>query len=196
MIAQINGKLVEKSPTEVVIDCHGVGYLIHVTLQTFTSIKDKEQICLYTLLQIREDTHLLYGFFEKIEREVFKLLIGVNGVGASTARTMLSSLSAEQVIKAISQEDEVLIKSAKGIGIKTAKRIIIELKDKMIKLSDYLTIDQSIVSLESEVQEQALAALEVLGYNKKTANKVIDQIYKQQPKLSVEELIKFSLKKI
>ena len=144
MITQIRGRLVEKNPTYVVVDCAGVGYLLHVSLQTFSSLPTDENISLFTHLSIREDAHTLYGFITKTEREVFKLLISVSGVGTSIARTMLSSMSSEEVQNAIASENVALIQSVKGIGAKTAQRVIVDLKDKILKTFD---IDE--VSLSS-----------------------------------------------
>ena len=136
MITQIRGRLVEKNPTYVVVDCAGVGYLLHVSLQTFSSLPTDENIRLFTHLSIREDAHTLYGFITKTEREVFKLLISVSGVGPSIARTMLSSMSSEEVQNAIASENVALIQSVKGIGAKTAQRVIVDLKDKILKTFD------------------------------------------------------------
>ena len=130
MITHIKGKLVEKSPTSVIIDVNGVGYLINISLNTFSAIPDQENLKLYTHLQIKEDSHTLFGFYGLKEREIFRLLISVSGIGASIARTMLSSLSPEQIIQGISIGDSVMIQSVKGIGLKTSQRVIIELKDK------------------------------------------------------------------
>ena len=134
MITHIQGKLVEKNPTNVVIDCNGVGYLINISLHTFSQIPDKELLKLFTHLQVKEDSHTLFGFCTLAEREIFRLLISVSGIGSSTARTMLSSLTPKQVRNGIASEDVTLIQSVKGIGLKTAQRVIIELKDKVLKI--------------------------------------------------------------
>ena len=134
MIAHIKGRLAEKSPTEVIIDCNGVGYQIHISLHTFSLLPDTENIKLYTFLQIKEDAHTLFGFVEKAERELFKLLISVSGVGAGTARTMLSSIPPQQIIHAIANNDVATVQSIKGIGAKTAQRVILDLKDKVLKV--------------------------------------------------------------
>lgn len=136
MITQIKGRLIEKTPTDVVIDCNGVGYHINISLHTFSLLPEGELLKLYTFLQIKEDSHTLYGFVEKQERELFKLLLSVSGVGASTARTMLSSLQPNQVIQAIASNDVATIQSVKGIGAKTAQRVILDLKDKVLKIYD------------------------------------------------------------
>lgn len=191
MIAHIQGRLVEKTPTDVVIDCHGVGYQIHISLHTFSQIPDAENIKLYTYLQIKEDAHNLYGFAEKKERELFKLLLSVSGVGASTARTMLSSLAPEQIIQAIASNDVGTIQSIKGIGAKTAQRVILDLKDKILKLYQ---IEEVSGSSYNTNKEEALSALEVLGYVRKNAEKILEKIIANAPNASVEDLIKQALK--
>lgn len=193
MITHIQGKLVEKNPTDVIIDCNGVGYFINISLHTFESIPDKEFLKLYTHLQIREDAHSLYGFFSRTEREIFKLLISVNGIGANTARTMLSSLNPEEVQQGIASENVALIQSIKGIGLKTAQRVIIDLKDKILKS---FNIDEVSNVIDNSSQDEALSALEVLGYSKKQSEKVIQNITKSMPGASVETLIKEALKKL
>ena len=134
MITHLKGKLVEKSPTNVVIEVNGIGYWVNISLTTFSQIPDNENIKLYTHLQIKEDSHSLYGFYSKREREIFRLLISVSGVGTSTARTMLSSLDPQQVVEAISSNNVSIVQSVKGIGSKTAQRLIIELRDKILKI--------------------------------------------------------------
>ena len=191
MIAHIQGRLVEKTPTDVVIDCHGVGYQIHISLHTFSQLPDSENIKLYTFLQIKEDAHSLYGFADKKERELFKLLISVSGVGAGTARTMLSSLNPEQIIQAIASNDVGTIQSIKGIGAKTAQRVILDLKDKVLKLYQ---IEEVSGSTYNTNKEEALSALEVLGYVRKNAEKVVEKIVTTAPNATVEELIKQALK--
>ena len=194
MITQLQGKLIEKNPTYVVIDCNGVGYFVNITLNTYSSLPDEEFIRLYTHLQIKEDAHTLYGFLTKAEREVFVLLLSVSGVGASTARTMLSSLTAAHVRSAIVNGDVVSIQSVKGIGAKTAQRVILDLKDKMLKLQDFDDISFNPLNTN---KEEALSALEVLGFVRKQAEKVVDSIVKSASgEISVEEIIKQALKKL
>jgi len=191
MIAHIQGKLVEKTPTEVVIDCGGVGYEIHISLHTFSQIPDSEQVKLYTFLQIKEDAHSLFGFADKKERELFKLLLSVSGIGANTARTMLSSLQPEQIIQAIASNDVGTIQSIKGIGLKTAQRVIIDLKDKVLKIYQ---IEEISTGSYNTNKEEALSALEVLGYQRKNAEKVLEKIIANNPAATVEDLIKQALK--
>jgi Holliday junction DNA helicase RuvA len=193
MIAHIQGRLVEKTPTEVIIDCNGVGYHINISLHTYSLLPDSESLKLFTFLQIREDAHLLYGFVEKQERELFKLLLSVSGVGASTARTMLSSLAPGQIIQAIASNDVGTMQSMKGIGAKTAQRIILDLKEKVLKVYN---LDEVSLVENNTNKEEALSALEVLGFVRKTAEKVIDKIIRETPNASVENLIKQALKNL
>lgn len=193
MITHIQGKLVEKSPTNVVIDCMGVGYYIHISLHTYSLLPDSENLKLYTYLQVKEDGHTLYGFAEKSEREIFKLLISISGIGPSIARTMLSSLSPRQIIDAIASSDVATIQSAKGIGAKTAQRVIIELKEKVLKIYD---IDEVSVVSDNTNKSEALSALEVLGFNRKLAEKAVDKVLKESPQATVENIIKQALKNL
>lgn len=193
MIAHIQGKLVEKTPTDVVIDCNGVGYHINISLHTFSLLPQSDYIKLYTYLQIKEDAHSLYGFVEKSERELFKLLLSVSGIGAGIARTMLSSLDPKQIIQAIAGGDVGTIQSIKGIGNKTAQRVILDLRDKVLKIYD---LDEISVAQHNINREESLSALEVLGYVRKNAEKVVDKILKDNPKASVETIIKQALKNL
>jgi len=193
MITHLQGKLVEKNPTHVVIDCNGVGYFVNVSLNTYSSIPDQESIKLYTHLQVREDAQTLYGFSSIAEREMFRLLISVSGIGANTARTMLSSLTSKQVREGIAAEDVALIQSIKGIGIKTAQRVIIDLKDKVLKIYD---LDEVSVKERNTNKDEALSALEVLGFNKKQSEKVLDKIAASESEATVETLIKLALKNL
>ncbi|MCH9659918.1 MAG: Holliday junction branch migration protein RuvA [Bacteroidetes bacterium] len=191
MITHIQGRLIEKNPTDVVIDCNGVGYFLHISLHTFSQLPSQENVKLFTHLQIREDAHTLYGFSSVMEREVFRLLISVSGVGASIARTMLSSLSPDQVKEAIAGEDIPTIQGVKGIGAKTAQRVILDLKDKILKVYGLDAI--STVSSNTNKNE-ALSALETLGFARKQAEKACDGVLKENPQASVETIIKQALK--
>ena len=193
MITHIQGKLIEKSPTYVIIDCVGIGYYINISLHTFSLLSDLENLKLYTYLQVKEDGHTLYGFVEKSEREIFKLLISISGIGPSIARTMLSSLTPKQVIEAIASSDVATIQSAKGIGAKTAQRVIIELKEKVLKIYD---LDEVSALSDNTNKSEALSALEVLGFNRKLAEKAIDKVLKDTPQASVENIIKQALKNL
>lgn len=191
MIHHLSGRLIEKNPTHAVIECGGVGYLVHISLQTFESLPDQKQIKLLTHLIVREDAQILYGFHNELERDLFIQLISVSGVGPSTARTMLSSLTAVDIQQAIMSEDVKVIQSVKGIGAKTAQRVILDLKDKMAKQFDLKIIEQS---SSFPAKQEALTALEVLGFNSKQAEKALDKLVKENPDLKVEELIKKALK--
>ena len=193
MIAHIQGKLVEKSPTHIIIDCGGVGYHINISLHTYSLLPNTDFIKVYTYLQIKEDAHTLFGFVEKSEREIFKLLLSVSGIGASIARTMLSSLDPKQVTNAIASGDVVTIQSAKGIGSKTAQRVILDLKEKVLKLYD---LDEVSMSQSNTNRDEALSALEVLGFVRKSSEKIIEKIVKEDPEASVESIIKKALKNL
>ncbi len=158
MITHLKGRLVEKTPTYVVIECAGVGYFVNISLHTFSKISDSESIQLYTHLQIKEDSHTLYGFAENSEREIFRLLLSVSGIGSSIARTMLSSLTPIQIRNAIACGDVLTIQAVKGIGAKTAQRVILDLKDKVLKIYD---IDEVSPNSNNTNKEEALSALEV-----------------------------------
>ena len=193
MITQLRGRLVEKSPTSVVIDCQGVGYLVNISLYTFGQLTDEENIQLFTHLQVREDAHTLYGFTTDLERQLFRLLIGISGIGANTARTMLSSLSPSEIGQAIQGEQVDVIQSVKGIGAKTAQRVVIELRDKI----QPVVADAGIPSVSSNTnREEALSALVVLGYQTKSCVKVIDELLSMDTEMSVERLIRNALNKL
>lgn len=191
MITQLRGKLVEKNPTYVVVDCNGVGYLLHISLNTFGQLPSEELITIYTHLSVKEDSHTLFGFISKIEREIFRLLISVSGVGPSIARTMLSSMTSEEIQQAIASGNVAIIQSVKGIGAKTAQRLILDLKDKILKTYDLEEIPSAGYNTN---KEEALSALEVLGFTRKISEKVLDRIIKSENDLSVEQLIKKALK--
>ena len=193
MITHVKGRLVEKAPTSVIIECNGIGYLINISLHTFSQIPDNENLKLFTHLQIKEDSHTLYGFFTIKEREIFRLLISVNGIGSSIARTMLSSIAPDQIIEAISRENVSLIQSVKGIGSKTAQRVIIDLRDKILKVYD---LGEGFASVNNTNREEALSALEVLGINKKSSERLVDKIVTETPDISVESIIKETLKNL
>ncbi|WP_292901101.1 Holliday junction branch migration protein RuvA [Nonlabens sp.] len=193
MIAQLQGKLVEKNMTDVVIDCAGVGYLVEISLHTYSLIPEGEAIKLFTYQLVREDAHRLFGFAEKTEREVFKLLLSVSGIGANTARTMLSSLDPNQIAQAIASGDVRTIQSIKGIGAKGAQRVILDLKDKIVQVLD----NPQLTMVSSNTgREEALSALETLGYMRKQAQIVVDKILSTLPDATTEQLIKQALKQL
>ena len=192
MIHHLSGRLIEKSPTHAVIECSGVGYFVNITLTTFTALGDDENVKIFTHMVVREDAHTLYGFHEKAERATFLKLISVSGVGANTGRMILSSLSSTEVKNAILSADVNLIKSIKGIGAKTAQRIIVDLQDKIGEVegsTEKISVGGNTVKIE------ALTALSSLGFDNTKANKTLEAILtKQGSQLSVEELIKQALK--
>lgn len=193
MITHIQGRLVEKNPTDVVIDCNGVGYFINVSLHTFSELPTTENVKLFTHLIVREDAHILYGFSHVAEREIFRLLISVSGVGASIARTMLSSLTPQQVVDAIAQNDIATIQSVKGIGAKTSQRVVLDLKDKILKVYGLSSIS---TGTSNTNKNEALSALETLGFVRKQSEKVVDAIVKENAQASVEMIIKQALKNL
>lgn len=193
MIHHLKGKLIEKNPTHVIIECGGVGYFVNISLHTFSKISDVELINLFTHLQVKEDSHTLFGFAEKSEREIFRLLLSVSGIGSSIARTMLSSLSPPQIREAIANGNVATIQAIKGIGAKTAQRVILDLRDKILKVYD---IDEVSINSNNTNKEEALSALEVLGFARRQAEKAVDKVLNQDPSLSVENIIKHALKNL
>jgi len=191
MYDYLKGRLTEKNPTFVVIDVSGIGYLVNISLSTFSLVKDREDIMLYVRLLVREDAHTLYGFADKNERTMFDHLLTVSGVGANTARLILSSLSTEEVYTAITREDARLLQSVKGVGGKTAQRIILDLKDKLPKSG--ITVEK-VNRHHNTIREEALSGLLILGFNKLSAEKVIDKILDKGLVVDVEGLIKEALK--
>ena len=189
MIAQLNGRLVEKNPTDLVIDCNGVGYEVKISLNTFSALSSDEAVLIYTKMIVREDAQLLYGFSDKTEREMFNHLISVSGIGPNTAMIMLSSLVPADIASAIQHEDVKTIQSIKGIGAKTAQRVIIDLKDKMLKMS---FSSENLFNVNNTNQFDALTALVSLGFDKKSAEKALDKVGTGEE--SVEQLIKGALK--
>ncbi|RLD90857.1 MAG: Holliday junction branch migration protein RuvA [Bacteroidetes bacterium] len=191
MYAFIRGKLAEVTPTYVVIENQGIGYFINITVNTYSQIKDLKEVSLFTHLVVREDAHILYGFAKENERQLFLMLITVSGVGANTARLILSSLSTEETYTAITQGNTMVLQGVKGIGGKTAQRIIIDLRDKLIKQDIKL---EKIPSGHNTLKNEALSGLLILGFNKTTAEKAVNKVLKQTEINSVELLIKEALK--
>ena len=198
MIEYIKGELVETTPALAVIDCNGVGYGINISLNTYSAIQGKPHVKLYIHEAIREDAHVLFGFSTKQERELFLLLISVSGIGGDTARMILSALSPSELCNVISSGNEKLLKGVKGIGLKTAQRIIVDLKDK-IASTGMETVAGSAATLtatHSEVYEEAVAALTMLGFAQAPSQKVVTAILKEEPGLTVEKVIKLALKRL
>ena len=188
----IKGKLIEKNPTYVVIDANGIGYILHISIHTYTKLKEGENCCLYTHFVVREDAQILYGFAEAEERELFRQLISVSGVGPNTARMILSSSSPLEVANAIGKGDAPFLQGIKGIGAKTAQRIIVDLKG---KLSKDLIPFQKVESGYNTKKEEALSGLVILGFSKILAEKALNKIIeKEGATLPVEELIRHALK--
>ena len=194
MITHLRGKLIEKNPTHAIVETGGVGYMLHISLNTFSQLSNDESVFLYTYLSIKEDAHTLYGFYTKTERELFKLLISVSGVGPSIARTMLSSMTTEEIQHAIASGNVAAIQSVKGIGAKTAQRVLVDLRDKISKT--YIFDDEVSNIGSNTTKNEALSALEVLGFNKKIAEKVVDKILMEDTSQSVEIIIKKALKNL
>jgi len=192
MIAYLKGKLVHKEPTHVVIEVNGIGYQVGISLHTFSDIKDREDIKLFTYLQVREDAHILFGFATEAEKHMFQLLISVNGVGPSTALVVLSYLAPEELKSAILSENAAVLQAVKGIGGKTAQRIILELKDKLRKEPEESNIPGF---SHNTVRQEALSALVTLGIGRAAAEKSVDAVIKKSGNsLRLEELVKQALK--
>ena len=190
MITQITGKLIEKTPTFVVIECNGIGYIIHISLQTYSLI-DSELCKLFTHLSVKEDSHTLYGFFDQNERHLFRNLISVSGVGPSTAQIILSTYNTDEIISYITSADVAAIQHVKGIGAKTAQRIIIDLKD---KVSKGMPTSDILFQKDNTIKQESLSALLALGFAKKGAEQKIDKVFKENPEItSVEDLVKMAL---
>lgn len=195
MIAFVEGKLAVKSPAQVVVDCGGVGYAIHISLNTYELLSQAEHARVLTHLVVKEDSHTLYGFAEENERQLFLSLISVSGVGANTARMILSSVKPAEVSHAISSGNWALLKSVKGIGPKTAQRIVIDLQDKLKKSEGVGDLISS-ASPANKAVEEALSALVMLGFSRSEAEKGLQKVRQQNPAYTVEELVKHTLKHI
>jgi len=196
MITHLRGNVIELNPTNLILDCNGIGYYLNISLNTFSKLnKIENNDCkILTHLHVREDSHTLFGFFDQEERKIFLMLLSVSGIGASTAMMILSSLNSNEIRMAILKEDLVTLKSIKGIGMKSAQRIIIDLKDKMTDLQ--LNQGDVIIQNDNIKRNEALSALETLGFSAKEINKVLDNILSENPDKSVEQVIKMSLKRL
>ncbi len=189
----VQGDVVELNPAYVVIQAGGIGYSVHISLNTFSLFQGQKQVKVYTQLIVREDAHLLFGFATLSERELFRNLLSVNGVGAATALMMLSSLTPDEIISAIASENTALLKSVKGIGLKTAQRIIIDLKDKMGKVA---SVEQFLIPENNTIRNEALSALVMLGFARKEADAALGKVLKENPGANVEKVIKLTLKRL
>lgn len=194
MITHLNGRLIEKTPTHLVVECGGVGYFLNISLNTYGLIKDQENCMVLTHLAVREDAHTLYGFFDQEERGLFRLLISVSGVGANTARMILSGFTPNELRNIIASGDDATLKRVKGIGAKSAQRIIIDLKDKVLKEIPESSIKNLLVK-DNTLKTEALTALLTLGFDKKRVESALNKILEKQPAVeTVEALIKDALK--
>ena len=199
MIEYIKGELTELTPTYATVEAAGVGYGLNISLNTFSAIQTKKEVKLYVFEAIREDAYVLYGFVNKKEREMFELLISVSGVGANTARMMLSGMSVAELCNAISTGNAKLIQAIKGIGKMTAQRIIVDLRDKIVALgiADEIPVGGAIAApVNNAVRDEAVAALTMLGFSPAPAQKVVLQILQEQPALPVEQVVKLALKQL
>ena len=195
MIEYIKGEIIDLTPTDVVIECHGIGYNILISVQTYSALEGKGNATIYIHHYIREDEELYYGFATKQERAIFRLLIGVSGIGAATARMMLSSLTVEEIEQAILSEDVNRIKSVKGIGLKSAQRMILELKDKVVK-GEQTDMSALFAKESNKASEEATTALIMLGFTKANVTKAVNAVLKEDPTATVETLIRKSLQRL
>ena len=194
MIEYIKGELTELTPALAVVECHGIGYGINVSLNTYSAIQGKKDIKLYIVEAIREDAHILYGFSTKQERELFLLLISVSGIGGNTARMILSSFPPTELIQVIGSKNEAALTAVKGIGLKTAQRILVDLRNKVKPLADVPEATSLAAPANGEVAEEAVAALVMLGFQKAASQKAVSAILKGSPQLAVEQVIKTALR--
>ncbi|WP_440425524.1 Holliday junction branch migration protein RuvA [Prevotella sp.] len=200
MIEYIKGELTEVTPAYAVVEAHGVGYGLNISLNTYSGIQNKKEVKLYAFESIREDAHVLFGFASKQEREMFLLLITVSGVGANTARMILSAMSAAELCNVISTGNEKMLKTVKGIGLRTAQRIIVDLKDKIATSAIAEEMPAGIVvqatDMNNEVRDEAIGALTMLGFAPAPSAKVVSAILSDNPQLPVEQVVKLALKQI
>ncbi len=194
MYDYIKGDIAELNPAFVVLDACGVGYCIHISLPTFTQLNGQKTARLFIYEAIREDAHLLYGFMNQAERQLFLLLISVSGIGANTARMIMSSYSTQEIQDMIATGNVTALNAIKGIGTKTAQRIIVDLKDKILKIAGVNSTGQMMLSVNNPVKDEAVSALVMLGFAANASQKAVDQIIKNEPNLRVEQLIKLALK--
>ncbi|MBQ3148786.1 MAG: Holliday junction branch migration protein RuvA [Alistipes sp.] len=196
MYEYISGKLTELAPTYAVVEAAGVGYYLNISLQTFSAIENQNDVRLYVHFVVREDAQLLYGFASKIERELFRNLISVSGVGGNTARMILSTYSSSELRNIIATENAVLLKNVKGLGLKTAQKIIVELSGKMLELN-VVDGDQMVVGkVDAQAYDETLSALQMLGFQRGVSEKVVKAIFKESPSISVEDAVRQALRRM
>ena len=200
MFDYLRGLIAELTPTYAVVECGGVGYIVTISLQTYTQLEGREEALVYVHHIVREDAEILYGFADRAEREIFRLLIGVSGVGGGTARMILSTYTPSELSNIISSENAVLLKNVKGLGLKTAQKIIVEIKDKVVGIGSSAQVAQKDVldniSAGNEAYNEALQALTMLGFGKAASEKVLRKVVKENPAAEVETLIRLSLKQL
>ena len=197
MYEYISGRVAELAPTYAVVEAAGIGYYINISLQTYSAIENQESALLYLHFAVREDAHIFYGFATKIERELFRQLISVSGVGGNTARMILSTYSTSELRNIIATENAVLLKNVKGLGLKTAQKIIVELSGKMLELgADTSKSVVATVSSNSEIYDETMAALVMLGFQKTASEKVVKAILNETPTISVEEAVRQALRRL
>ncbi len=196
MIEYLKGEIAELTPATAIIECCGVGYETSITLNTYSALQGKKETKLYIHEAIREDAHLLFGFSNKQERELFLLLISVSGIGGNTARTILSAFTVTELCEAIATGNDKAIKSVKGIGLKTAQRLIVDLKDKIAGIGGYSSTAQAAATIDSDIVDGAVSALVMLGFPGSAASKVVQNIAKNNPTATIEQVIKLALKEL
>lgn len=199
MYDYLRGLVAELTPTYAVVECGGVGYMVSISLQTYTALEGRGEALVYVHYIVREDTQQFYGFATRSERDIFRLLIGVSGVGGGTARMILSTYTPSELANIISTENAVLLKNVKGLGLKTAQKIIVELKDKVVGIGSgdsSMGVVQPMVASSSEVYDEALAALGMLGFGKAASEKVVRRVLKENPAAEVESVIRMALKQL
>lgn len=199
MYDYLRGLVAELTPTYAVVECGGVGYMVSISLQTYTALEGRGEALVYVHYIVREDTQQFYGFATRSERDIFRLLIGVSGVGGGTARMILSTYTPSELANIISTENAVLLKNVKGLGLKTAQKIIVELKDKVVGIGSgdsSMGVAQPMVASSSEVYDEALAALGMLGFGKAASEKVVRRVLKENPAAEVESVIRMALKQL
>lgn len=194
MIEYIKGEIVELTPAQMILECGGIGYELNISLTTYSAFNGKKTGKLFVYEVIREDAHLLFGFAERIERELFLLLTSVSGVGPNTARMILSSLPPKELVEAIASKNEAALTAVKGIGLKTAQRILVDLKNKVKSVEGLVPVDVVAAPSNGAVAEEAVAALVMLGFQKAASQKAVTSILKGSPAMAVEQVIKTALR--